>query len=182
VQHEDDTALVARIRTGDRAAFGALVERYATRSYRVAYRLLLQRQDAEDVVQECLLKFWQEPWRWDASGGGSFATWFYRVVSNAALNRLKRRRFEVADETFLLSVADEADTHRTLEEKESRQQVASALRSLPESQQQAVGLCFYEGFSNQEAAAVMAISVTALQSLLMRAKNALKQKMEMRSI
>ncbi|MFN7613323.1 MAG: sigma factor-like helix-turn-helix DNA-binding protein, partial [Alphaproteobacteria bacterium] len=73
-------------------------------------------------------------------------------------------------------------THRTLEEKESRQQVASALRSLPESQQQAVGLCFYEGFSNQEAAAVMAISVTALQSLLMRAKNALKQKMEMRSI
>jgi len=169
-----DAELLERIGNGSKTAFGILTERHAMRAYRVAYRIVGQREDAEDIVQDVLLKLWREPWRYNALAGGTFSSWLYRVINNAAFNLIKRRKFEHPDSKAVEQASDDGEQLKEMELREVKRQVEKALQSLSPRQQQAVVLCVYEGFSNREAAEVMEVSIAALQSLLVRAKANLK--------
>lgn len=170
---EDDAQLLERIAGGDQAAFAALVRRHTDRFYRVSYRYTGSRVEAEDIVQEAFIRLWQRPFMWEAGRNILFTTWFYRVVVNLCLDhRKKKRPLPVADLTML---ADDRESHETVMIQNERQRwLEAAIAALPDRQRMALNLCFYEGLSNQEAAKVMGIRLKALQSLLMRAKTALK--------
>lgn len=171
-----DNQLLERICDGDRSAFQILVERHAARGYRVAFRFMGRKADAEDIMQDVFFRLWDRPWMYHALDGAAFSTWLYRVISNASLNALKRKKFEVSDDDWLANIPDHATPEQQAQEKQRMIQIRHALEQLPPNQKQSLVLCFFEDFSNQEAADIMEISVVALQSLLMRAKRNLQEK------
>jgi RNA polymerase sigma-70 factor (ECF subfamily) len=174
---KDDLELLALIREGNHQAFSFLVERHTGRFYRLAYRYLQNREAAEDVVQDAFIKLWEDPARWEAQRDTKFTTWFYRIVVNLCLDWLKKKRpIELDPEMPLLDERDPPDV--ALIRSEEERWLEAEIAALPERQRLALNLCFDEGLSNQEAANIMRINLKALQSLIMRAKTTLKERIK----
>jgi len=171
--HPDDESLIRRIQEGSHEAFAALVDRHSNRFYRIAYRLVSSKDDAEDIVQEAFLKLWDRPNLWDPGKRAKFTTWFYRIVINLCLDHCKKKKLINLPEN--MAFADENPEPDVLLDGHQKQVVLERLiQDLPERQRLAVNLCFYEGLSNNEAAQIIGVKVKALQSLIMRAKMTLK--------
>nr|HDM99860.1 sigma-70 family RNA polymerase sigma factor [Deltaproteobacteria bacterium] len=176
--HLDDTLLLQHIRQGGREAFAVLVNRYADRFYRIAYRLVSSKDDAEDIVQEAFLKLWRRPKLWDPSKGAKFNTWFYKVVINLCVDHQRKKRPLGLPQD--MEMADGNPGHDVLLDDHQRQSLLDRFISdLPDRQRQALALCFYEGVSNHEAADMMGVTLKALQSSIMRAKTTLKKKVKL---
>jgi RNA polymerase sigma-70 factor, ECF subfamily len=175
---KDDPELLALIQGGSHPAFAALVRRHSDRFYRLAYRYVQNREAAEDIVQDAFLKLWEDPAKWQPERNSKFTTWFYRVVVNLALDwRKKKRPLPLPDE---MPLVDERETpDEALARAEEQRMLEREIAALPERQRTALNLCFAEGLSNQEAAEVMGVNLKALQSLVMRAKTTLKERMKM---
>lgn len=173
--YSTDEQLAEQVREGDRSAFAQLVERHTDRFYRTAYRMLKNKGDAEDMTQTAFLKFWQQPQKWDPDKNVKFTTWFYRVVINLCLDHLKKQKPDSLPEDKF-AADPEAIPEEALLKAKKQQVLEQFLKELPERQRTALNLCFYEGLSNQEAAEVMGIKLKALQSLLMRGKESLREK------
>jgi len=169
----DDESLICQIQEGSHEAFAILVDRHSNRFYRIAYRFVSSKDDAEDIVQEAFLKIWKRPNLWDPGKGTKFTTWFYRVVINLCLDHRKKKKMINLPED--IEFADENPGADVLYDVHQKQAVIERfIQELPERQQMAVNLCFYEGLSNNEAAQIIGVKVKALQSLVMRAKTTLK--------
>ena len=174
---KQDHELLALVQEGSHPAFAELVKRHTERFYRLAFRYLQNREAAEDVVQDAFLKLWEEPARWQADKNTKFTTWFYRVVVNQCLDWQKRKRpVELTDDMPLIDGRATAD--QALLRNEEQRILEKAIAALPERQRTALNLCFDEGLTNQEAAEVMGVNLKALQSLIMRAKTTLKERMK----
>lgn len=169
-----DTALMHRVARGDHAAYRLLVDKYLRHAVTVAYRVLFNRNDAEEVAQEAFLRVWQHAARWRADGGASFKTWLNRVVINLCIDRKRKPGTTALDDQPEIIDEDRATPYEDRLTTETADQVALALRKLPERQRAAILLCFWEGESNIDAARTLDISVGALESLLIRAKRALR--------
>jgi len=173
--YPDDESLISRIRQGSHEAFAELVNRHSNQFYRLAYRLISNKEDAEDIVQDAFLKLWDRPNLWDPNKRTKFTTWFYRVVINLCLDH--RKKIKLINLSENTEFADENAGVDILLDAHQKQAVLERLiHELPERQQVALNLCFYEGLSNNEAAQIIGVKVKALQSLVMRAKTALKYK------
>jgi RNA polymerase sigma-70 factor (ECF subfamily) len=85
----EEAAVIAAVRAGDQAAFAALAERYRRQLFVHCYRMLGSVQDAEDLVQETLLRAWRA--RASFEGRSLFRTWLYRIATNACLNALRHQ-------------------------------------------------------------------------------------------
>lgn len=175
MQDIDDESLVARICEGDHRAFAQVVERHSGLFFQAAYRMCSSPEDAEEIVQEAFLKLWKKPQAFDAAKGTKFTTWFYRVVTNLAIDHVRRKRPQSGSDV-LEYMADKGPlADEQLEERDRQDVLEVAIQALPERQKAALNLCFYEGLSNKEAAEILGVGVKALESLLMRAKTALKE-------
>lgn len=173
----DDEALLHGIRDGSHQAFALLVGRHAKRFFNAAYRIVQQRDDAEDVVQAAFLKLWERPDLWDPRRHTKFTTWFYTVVTNLGLDHAKRKKLAPLPDAF--DRADERpDQADELEQKQASAWLDHEILALPERQQLALNLCFYDGLSNREAAEIMGVNLKAFQSLIMRAKTTLKERLK----
>ena len=171
-----DEVLMGKIKSGDGEAFSMLVVRHTKKYYSLAYRMLSSREEAEDTVQEAFLNLWTNPGGWDSGRKSKFTTWFYRVVANACIDRKRKNAPLPIDEGF--DPPDlSAGAEEVIEVKERKENIDACIGELPESQQTALALCFYEGVSNRDAAEIMGVSVKALESLLMRAKASLRTKL-----
>jgi RNA polymerase sigma-70 factor (ECF subfamily) len=171
-----DEALMALVLQKDQAAFAELVTRHSSRFYALAYRTLFDKVAAEDAVQEAFVKLWRQPQQWRGDEQAvKFTTWFYRVVVNLCLDINKKKTpFALADGFDVED--DDSNIETQLQQQQQQSLLDSAIAGLPEHQRTAINLCFYEKLSNQQAAEVMGLSLKALQSLLIRAKTALKQR------
>lgn len=170
-----DEALVAQVATGDRRAYSLLVERHLDRTVTVARRLLNSTAEAEDVAQEAFLRLWQKADRFDPAAA-RFTTWFYRITTNLCLDRTRRPvmlEIEAAGDP-----ADpRADAETALADRRTKAAVAAAVAELPERLRAAVSLTYDAGLSNAEAARTLDISVKALETLLVRARKNLREKL-----
>ncbi len=172
---ETDEALIKLVTDGDRSAFAELAQRHSTRYYRVAYRMVFDKNDAEDIVQEAFLKLWDKPYRWDSNQQSKFSTWFHRVVVNLCIDRNRKKRpFQLKEGMEI--VDNKASAADSLDTQQKQQILKQLIIGLPERQQIALNLCYYEGISNKEAADIMGVGLKALQSLLIRGKNTLREK------
>jgi len=173
----NDEHLLKLIIAGDHSAFSELVIRHTKKYYSIAYRVLFNRDDSEDLVQEAFLKLWNNPQSWNSSRNVKFTTWFYRVVINLCLDYKKKNKPHTSDKYN--EVESHTNTQDGIIDMKRRQELLDKyLLQLPERQQIALNLCFYEGVSNKEAAEIMDINLKALQSLIMRAKTNLKEKLQ----
>ena len=173
---DPDGELVAAIAAGDQSAARELLNRHLTRLLNVAYRLLGNRDDAEEVVQDVFLKVWTHAVKWEP-GRAKFETWMHRVTLNLCYDRLRRRK-EVNVEEMPDQTDERPGPAETLQQSQIAMQVRAAMQELPERQRAALTLCHLQGVSNIEAAQIMEISVEAVESLLARARRGLKVKLK----
>jgi RNA polymerase sigma-70 factor (ECF subfamily) len=175
-----DEDLMMRIGAGDRNAFGELVRRHLTRAVMLARRVTGSMSDAEDVAQEAFLRVWTKAPQWSVADrrlkNARFTTWLYRVVVNLSIDR--RRRPSHAPLEAAGDPPDAADTPiEAMAKSQLSAQVSAAVAALPERQRAALALCFYEGLSNREAAEILSLTPGAVESLLVRARRALRERL-----
>ena len=173
----DDQELLALIQEGSHQAFAELVQRHTERFYRLAYRYVQNRETAEDLVQDAFVRLWENPASWRPDRNSKFTTWFYRIVVNLCLDWQKKKRPMPLDEDMPLADERESADEAMIRNQEQRL-LEKEIAALPERQRTALNLCFDEGLSNQEAAEAMGVNLKALQSLIMRAKITLKERMK----
>jgi RNA polymerase sigma-70 factor (ECF subfamily) len=168
---QSDEELMSRVSEGDERAFRRLAERYAKKSFALARRMVASDADAEEIVQEMMVRMWVYAPRWRPDA--ALRTWIYRVVYNLCLNRRRQQLF------FPLEAAgDPPDPSPSVAEelaaKQSHNLLRMAIADLPERQRAALLFTYYEGLSNAETAAVLELSVSSVESLLVRAKRTLR--------
>ncbi len=171
-----DEAMLVLYANGDPQAARLLTQRLAPRAFAFAMRLLGDGAEAEDVVQEAMLRLWRVAAEW-RQGEAKISTWLYRVVVNLATDRLRarKRRPAVAIDEKVDPASDAPTAEESLIDMDRMTALQQALLALPERQRQAVILRHIEGLSNPEIAAVMEIGVEAVESLTARGKRALAQ-------
>ncbi len=180
----DEKMLVERASQGDAYAFEALVEAYEKGVYNLAYRLVPDREDAMDIVQEVFLKAFQAlP---DFRGDSRFSTWIYRVCVNASLDHLRRKhRVQVfsLDEPLFMGESqikrevrdDGGDIQDMVETKSLGEAVLQVLERLDPVHRVVVVLSDVRGYSYQEIADIMEISIGTVKSRLHRARNMVRR-------
>jgi RNA polymerase sigma-70 factor, ECF subfamily len=153
-QAADRTAL-ARMARGDHDALAELYDRHARPVYSLALRILQDRADAEDVVQEAFAQAWAQAARYDAQRG-AVAAWLLTLARSRAIDRLRSKRARPdrsAGENAVVDVADAAATpDLQLLSAEQVDRVRVALRDLPALQRVTLELAYYEGLSHAEIA------------------------------
>jgi RNA polymerase sigma-70 factor (ECF subfamily) len=167
-----DEDLLAAMASGEASAARRLTERLAPVAYRVAYRMLGDRAEAEDVAQETMLRLWRiaPDWR---TGNAKVTTWLYRVASNLATDRL-RRNPSLPIDAIPEPVSAERDGEQMLIAADRARALETAILTLPGRQRQAIVLRHLEGLGNVEISGIMDLGVEAVESLLSRGKRGLK--------
>lgn len=168
----DEIDLVGRIAGGDTAAFRRIVERHIATVTGIAARMLNDGAEAEDVAQETMIRLWKGA-NGLAIGPSGVRPWLIRVASNLSIDRLRSRRFTTLDgkmpETRVTGGQD-----RTLDEQDLSRRVTAALAALPERQRLALVLFHFQELSQDDVAEAMEVSAEAVESLLSRARRALR--------
>jgi len=154
-----DQAALARIARGDQSAFADLYDRHARLVYSLALRILQDRADAEDVVQEVFAQVWAQAGRYDASRG-AVAAWMLMLTRSRAIDRLRAQRVRpeaaaeagAAEDVVDMAAAQDMD----LLSAEQVARLQRALKELPDVQRTALELAYYEGLTHVEIAARLA--------------------------
>ena len=170
---DDEPALAERVRAGDAAAFETLVGRYMRRAFAVAYRLMGQKEDAEDLVQEAFMAVLQRIGTFEA--GRPFAPWFFRILVNRGLNARKARSLRAVDQIPDGTAAHGPTPEREAERTELRERLRRAMDALPERQRVIVELFELEGFAGPEIAEILEISDGTVRWHLHEARKTLKK-------
>lgn len=170
-----DAELVVRARAGDLASYATLLARHRTSLERYAVRLLGNREDAEEALQDSLIRAWQALDR--CRQPDRVRSWLFRILVNRCRTRLTRQdRFERGPEAdAALSLV--ATAHRS-EGEAWREEIARALQQLPPDQREAFLLKHVEEFSYEEIAELTESSIPALKMRVNRACTRLRELLE----
>ena len=180
----EEKVLLEALKAGDRAEFARLVEIYSPYIYRLALKMLVNPQDAEDILQETFIKAFRYLKGFD--GRSSISTWLYRVATNEALMFLRRKHPE------LVSIDEPVETEEgerepleivdwcclpeeELMSAEGRAYLDKAMTSLPYNLRVVFLLREIEGLSTQEVAEVLNLSESAVKTRLSRARFHLRE-------
>jgi RNA polymerase sigma-70 factor (ECF subfamily) len=180
----EDIRLMGLASEGDTAAFGQLVERHQRLIIGTVGRMLGTHSDAEDIAQQVFVRVWKNAKRYEPRA--KFTTWLLKITRNLVFNELRRRSRH--PQVPLQSESDEEerplrDEHAvapdaSLLEQELQQAVDAAIAELPETQRMAVILRRYEELSYEEIAEALDQSVSAVKSLLFRARTELRESLQ----
>jgi RNA polymerase sigma-70 factor (ECF subfamily) len=182
----DEQLLIENLKKGDEAAFREIVETRQGMVYNTVLGLLQNAEDAEDVTQEVFIKVFESVRQF--KGESAFSTWLYRIAVTTALEFLRKKkrkkRFAFVTGLFgdsaspLYEPADFVHPGVQLDNRENARILFGAIHRLPENQRVAFTLHKIEGLSYQEVADVMHTTVSAIESLLHRAKQNLRKMLE----
>jgi RNA polymerase sigma-70 factor (ECF subfamily) len=179
--------LVARVAEGDEFSFRILVNRHQASILNLTYRFMGDRVKAEDLAQETFLQVWRAAKNYQRKS--KFTTWLYRICTNLCLNEiqsLRRKRWLLFSQNAPESHSVESEIlldespnpEDLLLARERSRQIADALQTLPENQRIALILRRYDDLSYEEISRVLDCSVSAVESLLVRAKRTLQQNLK----
>ena len=173
---EQDMALVRRVKSGDRDAFGELVQKYKQQIYFVAYRMTNNHTDADDLSQEAFIKAYESIGNFQEKS--SFSTWLYRIIMNMTINHLKkmgRRQIFTLDEN--ISIENTSNPGRILENRQLNEEITKAIDSLPLKQKAVVELALLEGLPHRQIAQILGCREKTVSWRLFQARNKLKEKL-----
>jgi RNA polymerase sigma-70 factor (ECF subfamily) len=169
---QTDGVLVGRVRGGDAAAFDVLVRRHDRQAFALAFRMLGQREDAEDVVQESFLAALEALDRFDVTR--PFGPWLYRIVVNRSLNARKARSRRSTESIPEEAASATPSPERAAETAETRARVQRALTKLPDRQRVVMTMIELDGYSGPEVAEVLGIPEGTVRWHLHSARKALR--------
>lgn len=181
-----DTRLAKLARTGDRVAFEELVELYKDKIYHLAYRMLHNGHEAEEIVQETFLRVYTNLERYDESQ--KFSTWIYRIGTNLCIDRLRKRKpsysldAEMNDgegtDWYSMLPSQEETPDEQLVLSETQTQIRESIDTLPEKYKAVVILRYLQDLSLQEISDVLSMPVTTIKTRLHRGRDFLRKKLE----
>jgi RNA polymerase sigma-70 factor, ECF subfamily len=184
---EEDRALIEAAQSGDSRAFRKLVERHQRRAFAIAFAMVRDENDAKDLVQEAFVRVYRGLDRFE--GGSRFFTWFYRILTNLAIDLMRkpgRREMEHDDGRTERSAADEADFPfisrfdggeplEVVHRRELAARLSAALEALPPYHRGVVLMREVEGMSYEEMAVAMNVSKGTIMSRLFHARQKLQR-------
>lgn len=168
----EEAALLACVAARDGHAFRVLINRHGAMLHRIAARITGDGHEAEDIAQEALLRLWDHAPRWQP-GGMNVAAWLTRVAVNLAIDR-QRRTKRLAGDAMPERVDEAPLADAALAQSEAATAARALIAALPDRQRAAIVLTYYEELPNQAAAEVLGMNLKAFESLLFRARAALK--------
>jgi len=173
-----DSAAVARARAGDREAFRTLVEKHSRNVFRLAFRMMGNEEDAEDVVQETFLKAYRSLERF--AGQSEFSTWLHRITANCAVDALRRRTPREAltrplEAEALQAAASQATPERAFFGSELRERVSRSLDGLTAMERAAFVLRHFEGRTIAEIGKTLGVRRGAAKNCVFRAVSKLRR-------
>lgn len=170
-----DYALVRRVAKGEEAALAELFRRHHGRLFQLAYRLLRDYQEAEDALQEVMLKVHRHAASFEPKA--PVAAWLARITANHCLNRLRGRvPLESLDEEGAPPAPDPGPTPlEALEEAALSRRLKELLDALPENQRRALVLKQFGGLTYAEIGEVLGVSAQAVDGLIKRARQSLRK-------
>ena len=182
-----DIDLMLAFQAGDVGAFSVLVSRHRAAIVNLTYRYLGNRADAEDLAQEVFLRVYRAGKRYRPEA--KFTTWLYRVAVNACLNEVRNRKNRPThaaaslpgggdDAAYAVPDRSAESPPEAAERSELHAQVRAAVDGLPERQRLALLMNKFHGLSYEELAATLDLTVPALKSLLVRARENVRQRIE----
>lgn len=172
--HAAEQALIARVRTGDAAAFGQLMEQYFPMSVRFAARFFRERTDAEDIAQEVFSRIWTGREMWEPTV--SIRAYVLGSIRHRALNILKHQGVEARYAVSAATADDERTEHDAAAALEQSAEIAAlrvAIDELPERRKVALTLRYEHGMSHAEVGAALGVTTKAAKELLARTLEAL---------
>lgn len=181
---EEDRELIVRAQKGDGKAFRKLVERHQRRAYAIALGLVRDPNDAHEIVQEAFLRVYRGLQAFQ--GSSSFFTWLYRIVTNLAIDLIRkpgRKDAELVDgqsidedtDLPLVSRIDGADPINVMRRREIAARIQAALEALPEYHRGVILMREVEGMSYEEMAQAMGVSKGTIMSRLFHARQKLQR-------
>jgi RNA polymerase sigma-70 factor, ECF subfamily len=181
-----ENALVERACTGDDQAFEALIQRHKKRAYITVYKITRHREDAEDALQDAILKVYTHLAGFQ--GRSHFGTWFIAIAVNQALMCLRRRRTQLrrspwyapeTEEFLLPNLPDKrSGADKELQQRELAYAIRCATRQLPQPLRVAFRRRYVDEMSTEQTAEELKLSVAAVKSRVMRAKRHLRRDLE----
>lgn len=161
-----------KVASGDQSVYATLVADHLGPISAFAQRMKGNASNAEDITQEVFLRLWLKASEFDATRA-RLTTWLHQMAHNLAIDQHRKRHREVS-----LEVIDVPDPAVPSDSSEKPYPVAQALLQLPERQRSALALTYYQDLSNREVADIMGLSTRAVESLLVRARSAMKVRLE----
>lgn len=171
-------AVLVRARQGDEDAFGALVQQHSRKVFQLAFRMMGNEQDAEDVVQESFLRAYRKLGRFQARA--DFGTWLYRITANCAVDLMRTKqhrmgaRTEALDEATSPFAAERPNPEQLSEGLQLGRIVNDALKELSPLERAAFTLRHGEGRSIEEICAVLGLGKSAAKHAVFRAVRKLR--------
>jgi RNA polymerase sigma-70 factor (ECF subfamily) len=186
----EDRQLIARLQARDEAAVHELAERYGSRIYQLALRQMKNREDAEEVTQDVLVKVYRKIGAF--RGDSALSSWIYRITFNTAMSRLRNSRLARAAEQRDQGRDGDDDRQRALREPadwsnmpdeallraQLRQAVVTAIQELPEIYRVPVVLRDIEGLTTEEASTRLHVKDQTLKSRLHRGRLMLRSRLQ----
>jgi len=180
----EDIRLMALVGAGDEGAFEQLVERHQRLVIGTVGRMLGSGSDAEDIAQQVFVRVWKNAKRYEPRA--KFTTWLLKITRNLVFNELRRRsrhpqvplQSESDEEERPLKDEQAIAPDASLLEHELQQAIDAAIANLPETQRIAIVLRRYEELSYEEIAEALDQSVSAVKSLLFRARTELRENLQ----
>jgi RNA polymerase sigma-70 factor (ECF subfamily) len=166
-----DEAVFRQVQRGDRSAFATLVDRFERRAYAVAIRLLGRREDAEDAVQQAFLRLYES--RGSYNPRWRLNTWFYRILVNACVDELRRRRPTESADVAEMPGTDSPE--RAAMDRDRSRRVQAALGAVPTEARIVLTLFYGDGRSCQEIGRIRGVSVNTVKTHLRRGRLALRR-------
>src|SRR5688572_4001810 len=182
---DPDVGLLQRIVVRDAAAVGELYDRHNGRLFAVIMRILRNRSDAEEVLQEVFVRVWTRADTYDARLGCP-AAWLTRMARNRAIDRLRARRTrgetdtpdapETAQQTHAVSA--DPNPERLAQDTERTARIRSALEDLPEDQRVLIAAAFFEGYTHSELAARFQLPLGTVKTRIRNGTLAMRDQLE----
>lgn len=169
-----DDELAIRCREGNQRAFNELVTRYQSRIFLFTYRLLLDRSEAEDAVQETFLRAFKALPKYRPDG--YFSSWIYRIALNECRRRIRSRKVTVSLE-IVDSVSSSPDPQNAMMTGERNRVVRMAVDALPEHYRVVMMLFYFEEMSVDQISRTINVSVSAVKVRLYRGRERLSRRL-----
>jgi len=174
-----ESRAIREARKGDPTAYDYLVTKYGRRALGIAIGFVRNHSDAEDLSQEAFIRAFQTLGRF--RDGQPFGPWVYRIVTNLAIDHLKKSRRRpvpapIAEAEVSTSRADDAD--RAIDSRQMGARIERAIESLPDMQQVVARLSLIEEFSHREIAAMMNLAEGTVRSHLTHARSRLRAELQ----
>jgi RNA polymerase sigma-70 factor (ECF subfamily) len=178
-----DADMMARLVRGDEPALRQIAQRHGGRVLRIAQRMLGSAAEADEVMQETLIRVWQSAARWDPQRA-SLGTWIGTIAWRLCADRLRqpgrRIQLDLQEAETVASLDDDAEAQ--LIRRQTLSQVQTALDRLPARQRAAFVLFHVDEVSGQDAARMLGVGLRAFWSLLQRARHAVEKEMHGKAV